>query len=282
MNLLNLPSFPARFRARLPMALLVLGLLALLAAPVAADNDEVHPTLREFELTGQYMLYVEGKAIPSAKIYRSSQAFAYLVVTDQFDVAVLVLQRKRCVESVTPEEMEERKDGTVDLKKDVVPCSLGSFQIEGPDVAFKVGTTQARLKPKPPILGRHGVEDLIQHTPEYGRAAKAYEPDPEAIRLLKSTNKNAKVLLFFGSWCSFCNRFLPNAVRLEEEMKDTAVEFEYLGLPPPPAAWVSEEASQNNVKKLITGIIYIDGREVGRLVGEPWIRPERALLPYLR
>ncbi len=263
--------------------LVFLPLLFLtLTVGVRGVGADAHPTLRDFQRTGQYMLYVDGKPIPDARIYRSTQAFAYLVVAEPFDVAVLVLQRKRCVEGVTPEEMAERTDGGVDVKKDVVPCSLGSFRIEGPDVAFKVGDLQARLRPKPPLEGRHPAAELVQHTPEYARAAKAYKPDPATMRVLKGTSKKAKVVLFFGSWCTFCNRFLPNAMRVEEEMKDTTVEFEYVGLPPPPAAWVSEDASQNNVKKLITGLIYIDGREVGRLVGEPWIRPERSLLPYLR
>lgn len=260
----------------------VILVLPLFLSMGAAEANDAHPTLRNFQRTGQYMLHVDGKPIPDARIYRSSQAFAYLVIADPFDVAVLVLQRKRCVESVTPEEMAKRADGGVDVKKDVVPCSLGSFRIEGPDVAFKVGDVRARLVPKPPLKGRHGVAALVQHTPEYARAAKAYKPDPESLRILKATGKRAKVVLFFGSWCTFCNRFLPNTMRVEEAMKDTAVKFEYVGLPPPPAAWVSEDASRNGVKKLITGVIYVDGREVGRLVGEPWIRPERSLLPYLR
>ena len=89
----------------------------------------------------------------------------------------------------------------------------------------------------------------------------------------------ARVQIFFGTWCSFCNKFLPNTLKVEEELKKsgTKITFEFHGLPPPPAAWVTKEATKMRVKRLPTGLIFVNGKQVGRLEGNDWIKPEKSL-----
>jgi len=264
---------------------LVAAVLALaLAWALAAGADPSSPTtLKGFQRSGQYLLHASGKAIPDARIYYSRRAAAYLVLSDVFEYGVMILPRTRCVEKVTEEEMTEEDDGSIDVKKSTTPCSLGRYRLEGPDVVFKVGKVRARLEPKPPLLGGHLAAALIEHTPEYLRAAKVYKPDPKLMKELEASKKKARIQIFFGSWCSFCSRFLPNVLKVERLLKGkTKLHFEYFGLQPPPAAWVSPTATKMGVKKLPTGIIFIDGKEVGRIIGTEWIRPERYLVKYLK
>ncbi|MFV1959275.1 MAG: thioredoxin family protein [Planctomycetota bacterium] len=267
---------------RLCSRLAVLGVAAALALTAGADPSS--PTvLRGFERSGQYMLHANGKAIPDARIYYSRRAAAYLVLSDVFESGVLVLPRTRCVESVSDEEMTEHDDESIDVKKNTTPCSLGRYRLEGPDVVFRVGKIRARLKPKPPLLGGHLAAALIEHTPEYLRDGRAYKPDPKLMKVLEASKKEARIQIFFGSWCSFCSRFLPNVLKVERLLKGkTKLHFEYFGLQPPPAAWVSPTATKMGIRKLPTGIIFIDDKEVGRIVGTEWIRPERYLVKYLK
>lgn len=260
----------------------VVGLLATLPSGLVQAEPDSHPTLKDFQRTGQYELRVKDEVLADAQIYHSESAYAYLVVTSAFEFAVLVLPRTRCVESVKTEEMTTREDGGIDVRKDVTPCSLGRFRLEGANVIFPVGDVEARLEPKPPLEGAHRRDAVLEHSPEYERAAKAYVPDAEAMDVLKQSARKARIQIFFGTWCTFCNRFIPCVLRVEEGLAETELAFEYYGLPAPPAAWVSEASTRMGVKRLPTGIIFIDDKEVGRVIGTEWVRPEKALLRYLR
>jgi thiol-disulfide isomerase/thioredoxin len=277
-----------RPRARVPRIPKVRGgaivvFLLLLAGVFLAPPASGNPAhWRGFYETGQYEFFLGDKAVDGAKIYHSDPAAAYLVVTSKLDYAVLILPRTRCVESVKPDEMSQRDDGGYDISKGTVPCSLGRFRIEGPNILFTVGDQAASLRPKPPLLGGYLRDGVIAHSPQYLRASKAYTPDPKAIEALKKSNKRARIQIFFGSWCSFCQRFIPHALRVEEELADTDFSFEYFGLAPPPAFYVDDIATQMGVKKLPTGIIFIDDHEVGRVIGTEWVNPEQSLLRYLR
>jgi len=263
-----------------PVSVLV-AFLGLLVAPLARA-DEGPVTYEGFLPSGQYVLFLDGAQVEGAKIHLSAGNYAYLVLADVFDVGVLVMPRRGCVEHVAASEIHGHEDGTLDVVKQSVPCSLGAFRLEGSHVVFQVGERQARLQPKPPLLGLRSAAELFHHSPEYLRNARAYTPDPTLVAALRASTTKPRIEVFFGSWCSFCNRFLPCVLRVEQELAGTGVEFVYRGLPPPPAAWVSPDAVQNGVKKLITGILTVDGKEIGRIVGNDWIQPEKALTRYLR
>ena len=258
------------------------ALLVVLAAALgsgAVARAEPHAELRDFLPSGHYVLEVDGKGISGARILHSERAGAYLVITDAFDTAVLVMPRTGCIEAVEADQMTEREDGGIDLKVDASPCNLGKFSLQGADVVFEVKGKPARLKQKPPLIGTHWSETLLEHTPEYGRAAQKYAPGEAPMKILKEAGTEARIQIFFGSWCTFCNRFLPNTIKVEEELKKAGskLTFEFHGLPPPPAAWSTKEALRMRVRRLPTGLIFIDGKLAGRLEGNDWIKPEVSL-----
>jgi hypothetical protein len=58
------------------------------------------------------------------------------------------------------------------------------------------------------------------------------------------------------------------------------VRFEYYGLP----RRITEDAEARamNISGVPTGIVYRDGREVGRISGNSWRTPEQAILEILQ
>lgn len=258
--------------------------LAVVLAGHAAAGDTPHATLRDFQLSGQYVLHVDGKLVSAAKIHHSRRGAAYLILADAFEDPVLVLQRTRRVESLPEASLIERETGGFDVSADAETSDHGPFKLMGTDVTFKVEDLEVRLKPRPPLTGTHWSKKIVEHSPEYARAAKVYRPDPAKMKILADSEMEARVQIFFGTWCTFCNKFLPNTLKVEEELKKegTKIRFEFHGLPPPPAAWVTKEATQMRVKRLPTGLIFVGGKQVGRLEGNDWIKPERALSRYLK
>jgi len=258
-------------------------LLVVTVGPARAEG-EPHATLQDFQLSGQYVLHVAGKTVSDATIYHSKRGAAYLIVTDTFETPVLVLQRKRRAEGVDAEGLLERKGGGFDVAAGAELCDHGAFRLVGRDVAFKVDGQDARLKPRPHLTGTHWSKKIVEHSPEYARAAQAYRPDAAKMKILADSGMEARVQIFFGTWCSFCNKFLPNTLKVEEELKKagTKITFEFHGLPPPPAAWVTKEATKMRVKRLPTGLVFVDGKQIGRLEGNDWIKPERSLTRIIK
>lgn len=268
-------------------AALALGVLVLVlgAGPTVATGDpDRHAELRDFLLSGQYALYIDDAQVTDAKVYHSKPSASYLVVADVLGTAVLVLPRTGCVETVKSEDMKEREDGTIDLVVDASPCELGKYLLEGAEVVFRVKDRTARLKPKPPLVGSFWSKSLTDHSPEYARAARKYRPDAASFAALANFEGEARIQIFFGTWCTFCNRFLPNTLKLEQDLKskESGIKFEFRGLPQPPAAWVTPEAQQYRIRKLPTGLIFLNGRQIGRIEGNDWIRPEVSLARILK
>lgn len=268
--------------ARPSLALVASVALVLLVRGPAGRAEDQPVSIPGFLPSGLYVLELDGAVVEDATLYQAKASSAFLVLAPGLDDGVLVLPRRGCAERVAEADLTRHEDGSIDVSKATVTCDLGPYRLEGGHVLFAVGARAARLKPTPPLVGRHTAASLLRHTPEYARAAKAYQPDAAAVAALRARGRPAQVEVYFGSWCSFCTRFLPGVLRVEQELAGSGIEFVYQGLPPPPAAWMTPEAVRHRVKKLITGIVLVDGREVARIVGNGWIVPEKALVETLR
>jgi thiol-disulfide isomerase/thioredoxin len=89
--------------------------------------------------------------------------------------------------------------------------------------------------------------------------------------------KPVRVRVFFGSWCPHCKEQLPSLLRVEDELRGSSskIQFEYYGLPQ--GFGKEPEAKKYNVGSVPTGIVFVDGMEVGRITGGDWSSPEKRL-----
>ncbi|HYH47451.1 MAG TPA: thioredoxin family protein [Thermoanaerobaculia bacterium] len=271
------PAVPAR-AATGPLLLVLVALVALAALPAAAQmpSDAV---FKDFVRTGDYILVVDGKEVPAAEIYMTQRVPTILILSSALPSPVLLSPRTQGVETVSVMKIAKQPDGTVDLLADADPAPQGQFTIQKDQVvAFTVGGRKAQLKEKPPLLGLRQAADLRAYSPTYGQGAKAYRPDGEAIAALRRSGKPVTVRVYFGSWCSFCKRYLPNLLRVEDELKGSKVKIEYFGLP---HDMNDPEAKRLKVSGVPTGIVYVNGKEAGRITGNSWSTPETSLTTIL-
>jgi hypothetical protein len=61
---------------------------------------------------------------------------------------------------------------------------------------------------------------------------------------------------------------------VEDELKGSKVKFEYFGLP---HDMNDPEAKRLKVSGVPTGIVYVNGKEAGRITGNSWSTPETSL-----
>jgi thiol-disulfide isomerase/thioredoxin len=271
-----------------PSLVLAVAAVWLGAAPGAGAADAIHATLKDFGPTGKYVFESqEGHGKPP-RVYYSQRAAAYLVRGTPLGGGLLLRTGASAVESVPDESIVQRADGACDLKADVKPKPLGTFTVEGPppQIVVNVEGLHGRLKPAPPLLGWQKQANLVYHTPEYARDAKAFTPDAAGIEAIRCDPRKIQVFVYFGSWCPTCQSLLGRILRLENEItKDRPqVTFDYYGLPPVephPGMYEDEQVRTYGIEKIPTGLVYVDDQPVGKIVGLDWRRPEAALRAVL-
>ena len=256
-----------------PMRSVAMTAMALLAVPLMARAQGVpsDSVLRGFQPNAEYTLVVDNKPVPAAEIYQNDKVPGILVLTSAFSSPVLLTPRSGAVETVNIMKVSKQKDGSVDLLADAVLAPAGTFKAEGDVVSFSVQGKNASLKPRPPLLGLKTNADLKSYLPDYVRGARNYTPNGAAVAALRKKSTPATVRVYFGSWCPHCRQHVPMLLRVEDEVKNPKIRFEYFGLP---RDFNVPEAKKAGIRAVPTGIVYVGGKEVGRISTEGWNAPE--------
>jgi thiol-disulfide isomerase/thioredoxin len=262
-------------------ALLAAVLSLALAAGAPAQGVPSDNVLRDFRANEDYAVWIDGKPVPTAELYRSEGASAVLILTGALPAPVLVRQGEESVATVNIMKVAKKSDGAVDLLADAELAPQGAYTYADGVVRFKVDRHAVELRPRQPLLGPQSEAQLKSYSPDYTRRAQRYQPNAQAIAALK-TLPPANVKIFFGSWCPHCRENVPRMLRVQDALQGAKIHFEYFGLPSKDLAG-GPEPKRYKVGGVPTGIVFVNGREVGRLYGDPdWKAPEVTLLGLLR
>ncbi len=256
------------------LAACALALLLAFGGPVAAESQpgQANPG---FELIDDYILVVDGADDAGASIYAAHGSRAILLRSSSLEAPVLLWPRTRAVESIHILKMVKKGSDHVDLLPDPVLARHAPFQVLGSNVVFQVAGKELRLKPKPPLLGLFDLSSMFDSSKIYSRRAEVYQPSADMVEKLRTSDAEIRVRVFFGSWCPACGQMVPRIMRLGQELEDAGLDLEFYGLA---RGFSGEpEAERYNIKSVPTGVIFVDGREVGRLSGNDWRSPETAL-----
>ncbi len=259
-------------------AILAVLAAASLAAAALAQGVPPDAVMRGFQRTGDYILLVNGNPVPAAEIYRNDQVPAILILTSALPSPVLMTPRSGNVETVNLMKVSKQKDGSVDLLADAVLAPLGPFQLEGSNPSFTYQGKKVSLTPRPALRGLRKGSELLANIPEYIHNANGYKPNAAAIAALKADRKPVTVHVVFGSWCPHCRQHVPLLLKVENEVKNPNIKFEYYGIDNPPDGWKDPEVKRLGVKGIPTALVYINGVQAGRIEGATdWDAPEVAL-----
>ena len=227
------------------------------------------------------------KGSTSPEVYLSARAAAYLVRGTALGAAVLVRTGACSIESVPEDALLDRKEGGFDLRADAAFQTLGTAVVVGQNLVLDVPGLKGKLAPPAPVVGWRNAEALRKATPEYARDAKKYAVSDECVASLKATKGSVRVFVYFGTWCPTCSTVMGRILRVEQELtKDMATpkegegpafQFDYFGAKPEPDTWEEPEMKSHAIDVLPTGLVYVDGKDRGRIIGFDWSRPEAAL-----
>jgi thiol-disulfide isomerase/thioredoxin len=258
----------------------ILAALATVSLAAAALAQAVPPdaTLRGFQPTSEYILLVNGSPVPAAEIYKNDQLPGILILTSSLPSPVILMPRAGNVQTVNLMKVLKQKDGSVDLAADAILAPVGPFQLDGQNPSFAYQGKKVSLTPRPALRGLHKAADLLTGLPEYVRNSQAYKPNAAAINALKGDRKPVTVHVVFGSWCPHCRQHVPLMLRVENDVKNPNIKFEYYGIDNPPDGWKDPEVKRLGVKGIPTAVVYVNGIQAGRIEGAAdWDAPEVAL-----
>lgn len=249
------------------------------ASSPAATPVETTPVTTEaltsLERTPDFVVDVDGKPAADAVVYERQTPPYYLITASALPSPVLITVRRGAVETVDPAKLVVHPDRSAELLAGAGQKNQGTFATSGSETRLTIDGKTVVLKPGPYLLGPQKAADLKAYSPIYDKGARAYRPDGPALTTLKGLKDPVVVQIYFGSWCPHCKQEVPKVVRVDEELSGSQVRFEYYGLPSPFSN--EPEAKRLKIDGVPTGIVYMAGREIGRIEGSGWSMPEVAL-----
>lgn len=263
-------------RDTVALRLAIAAMLVVAASPALAQGDSL---LQGFKLSPDYMLTIDGAVDETAEVYVSQRIPAFLALSEKLSTPFLLIPRTQQVQTVHIMKVAKKDEETVDLLPGAVMGVEGSFSIVGQELHFSVGGHDVVLAEKPPLLGVKNAADLLTYSADYAHRAEAYTPATGAIAALKAETGDIRVRVFFGSWCPFCRQYVPRMVKVVEEIAGSAVKVDFYGLPHQMST--DPVSGQNGINSVPTGIVWVDGKEAGRIQGDQWRSPEESLVQIL-
>lgn len=269
------------FFRRLFPSLWLVGLATALLGTTLLSAQQPDPVMADFQPDEQYALAIGG-SFADADVYLSKRARAVLIVAEELDRPLLVWAGSGRVDAVDSTDLLKRPEGGYDVAAGADRSYLGDFRQQELDLVLPVSGRDVRLRPSPALVGEHTLDELLRHSPKYQEGIDAYRPSAERLASLKAVTEETEVRIFFGSWCHVCKTYLPNALRVQQEITGSKLSFSYYGLDYPPKGWQDPEVQRQGVDGLPTAIVLRGGRELGRFSGAGGFEePEKSLLGVL-
>jgi len=249
--------------------LALVGLPGLEAQAVGAVG------MNDFQLSGLYVLEVDGQMQLGGNIFFSNSSHSYLVKDKILPQVYILTPGSTDVKAVDDSTLVSRPDGGFDLAGSANPTAVAKLQVDSGNVSFDVAGHHVTLKQKPDLLGDQQMSYILKYLPEYERGAQAYKPSASIIKHLKSHQTDVKVQIYFGSWCPHCRQMVPRVIKVAQELAGSHIHFAFYGLPHPLGA--DPTTDRMGIQAVPTGIVYVKGKEIGRIIGGGWEIPELSL-----
>ena len=211
---------------------------------------------------------MDGKPADEARFFVDQEAKKVLVHVPALAVdAVLDLPTKQVT------SLEQAKV-SVDRETDMARVPPGSpagqptpFTVEGAQVLFYLGNNRLKITPKLPLEGPSTLDAILRHSPLYRKGMEEYTPEASEVSYLKSYAGDVEIVVFFGTWCPHCKVLVPRFMRAMDDASNPHIKVSYVGVPRNFGQY--DPARSRGVTGVPSFIFYRNGREVGRIPGEP-------------
>jgi thiol-disulfide isomerase/thioredoxin len=243
------------------------SIISFLIAFLIISASHATAQSQDWEENAQFGVETGGVPDLSAQVFQPMNYQRYMIlISDQFKAPVLLdLTKKR---AVTLKSSTVKIDGSF-LKTNGIPKGkdAGGYTVKGGVTTFKVMGKAVSLTIRQTLVGEVAPEIILAHSPDYVLRMKAYTPKTKAISFLNSYKKKTDIVVMFATWCSSCKVVLPRIMRVLGDANNPKFSVRYIGI----AMGGSEPAAElerygHDYPALI---VYQNGKEVDRIIGDP-------------
>ncbi len=257
-----------------PVRLILIGFFLLSAAGVSVASSQ------EWEENAQFGVEIGGSIDLSAQVFQPTNYQPFMILTsDALPAPVLLDLAKKRVFLLKTNAL--KKDGSF-LKTDGVPKGkdAGSYAVKGGVTSFKVKGKSVSMIIRQTLVGETARSIILAHSPDYELRMNAYSPKKSAISFLKSYKKKTEVVVMFATWCSTCKIVLPRVLRIFGDGDNPLIHVRYIGI----AMGGNEPAAEleRYGHDYPAVIVYQNGKEIDRIVGDPPGAIEDAIVNILK
>ncbi|MDX1384480.1 MAG: hypothetical protein R3190_12590, partial [Thermoanaerobaculia bacterium] len=193
------------------------ALFFLASAPLCGQG------LSGFVESHDYVVEVDGSTAADATVYWSQGARSFLVVAKSLSTPVLVQPASQQARGVPIMKLASRGNGSVDILADASFVSLGPLSVSADGASFSLDGRTVTLAQKPPLLGWQDPASIAAYNQTYATRAAAYQPQTRVMDDLRRQGSDVRLLVFFGSWCPFCQQKVPLAMKVAEGLEGSKV-----------------------------------------------------------
>lgn len=248
--------------------------------PALPPGPQANEYLRGFEPEDKWKIHVDNTPLKGSELWMAARAGSSLLLKGEgLGEGILIQPRGGKVGRLDPGMIMEELDSTLAVKVVPPPLGVGTFEVEDDGLSFQLDGKTVALKASPDLIGPREGAELLSLKHSYAFRTRAYVPQAGPLASLKTAAQPITVKTFFGSWCSACARKLPRLLRVQKDLGESALKFEYVGVPgqfrkyPP--------AREFQITGVPTAILLQGDRELGRIKGNAWATPEVALKDLL-
>jgi thiol-disulfide isomerase/thioredoxin len=254
-------------------------LAGLLAATLGTSMVHAHDNSEGWEQTAGVQLMV-GDSLDAGGAVFDAPDYQYALVIPTTEKQAYLLALKTQTVSMLPLDAiawdtEHRPIPDVDAAEE-----LGLLINEDGIMMFDGATDSYRVQPEPPLVGDISYDKLRAAKPDYVFAAKSYTPDAKAMAALSKVGADTQIELFFGSWCSHCQHWVPRLMRVIDDAKNSHIQVNVHAMSEDQSQ-PEDSIRQYDVSKTPTFVIVQNGKELGRIEEEPLISVEADLVRIL-
>jgi thiol-disulfide isomerase/thioredoxin len=250
-------------RKSLVLVVWILATVGVLAFDAEAPASTA-PGLVSFSPTSTYRVEVDGAEIRTAETFMGEPGLLILGCSLRFPV--LVCPSDQSIRYIPQENVIRDNEGNVSMKG--TPTDpISNFQTSGQQIIFSAEGRKVRLSPKPALVGPQTLDKIIAHNPDYENRIKNYKPNEEAVAYLSKYANKTEVQIYFGSWCSVCEAWVPRLVKSLQTANNPMLQTQFVALP---KNFSTDAVSKSKgINGVPTIILVQNGKEVVRLSGRP-------------
>jgi thiol-disulfide isomerase/thioredoxin len=157
---------------------------------------------------------------------------------------------------------------------------LASFEQDESTLRINLEGMDVSVIPRPHLIGETTIDKILNHSPAYQHAMDMHQPSTGAFQFLSQYKKPTNIIIAFGTWCQHCKKIVPTIMKTISECNNSNLDCSFIGISKDfdqPAEFLRK----NKVKTLPSVIVFQEGKEIGRITGNPKVSMEDDLVAIL-